>query len=312
MTLRDLAKAAVRRIIDAAVVPPARRVRAIRYALAYAAEKACPKLPGHSYAGVDGYEKLKGLFLNHAAGGSRYDRTARREIIDRFERVDREIDIQSTATDGLFLAEALLALDCPGAVVECGCFNGGSTAKLSILARLTGRRLFVFDSFEGLPQADADNIRDFHARRSMSVKRDWAPGEYAASLERVRENVKKYGEIDVCTFVKGWFSETLATNLPEKIALAFTDVDLPSSAKECLIHIWPRLSEGGVFFSHDIAYIKVLQNFFDDRLWRDVFQEPQPVFWGAGYGMGDSSPHLGFAVKGRVTAEYIKNLTPYK
>jgi hypothetical protein len=30
---------------------------------------------------------------------------------------------------------------------------------------------------------------------------------------------------------------------------------------------------------------------------------------GAGYGMCDSSPHLGFAVKGRVTADYIKTLT---
>ncbi|MGH7844651.1 MAG: TylF/MycF/NovP-related O-methyltransferase [Candidatus Binatia bacterium] len=312
-TIRSLIKVAARKAIDIAVVLPARRIRWVRYALAYAGEKACPRLPGQSYFDrMTAYERLKDLFIDHGAASSRYGSAIRALIVERFEKIDREIDIQSTPADGLFLAEALLTLDCTGALVECGCFNGGSTAKLSVLARVTGRPLFVFDSFEGLPQTDSNDARDFHARRSASIKRDWVAGEYAAALERVQENVGKYGEIGPCTFIRGWFNETLQRHLPPRIALAFTDVDLPSSAKDCLIHIWPRLSAGGVFFSHDIAYIKVLQNFSDQHLWKDVLQEPQPVFWGAGYGMGDGSPHLGFAVKGEVTAEYIKSLTPYK
>ncbi|HLT27990.1 MAG TPA: TylF/MycF/NovP-related O-methyltransferase, partial [Zeimonas sp.] len=39
-------------------------------------------------------------------------------------------------------------------LVEAGCFKGGSTAKLSLLAELAGRELVVFDSFEGLPDND--------------------------------------------------------------------------------------------------------------------------------------------------------------
>src|SRR5690606_19018518 len=42
----------------------------------------------------------------------------------------------------------------PGVLVEAGCFKGGSTAKLSLLAELAGRELVVFDSFEGLPDND--------------------------------------------------------------------------------------------------------------------------------------------------------------
>jgi hypothetical protein len=34
----------------------------------------------------------------------------------------------------------------PGAVVECRCFLGGSTAKLSLAAAVAGRRLIVCDS----------------------------------------------------------------------------------------------------------------------------------------------------------------------
>src|SRR4051812_48189904 len=44
--------------------------------------------------------------------------------------------------------------DRPGCIVEAGCFKGGSTAKLSIVAAEVGRRLVVFDSFEGIPEND--------------------------------------------------------------------------------------------------------------------------------------------------------------
>jgi len=89
-----------------------------------------------------------------------------------------------------------------------------------------------------------------------------------------------------------------------------TDVDIASSAKECLVAIWPLISDEGVYFSHDVAYIKVLQAILDENLWRDIFKEFPPILFGAGYGLGDSSPHLGFMVKGKsVTAEYINSFT---
>ena len=63
----------------------------------------------------------------------------------------------------------------------------------------------------------------------------WQPGDWAGPLDVVTANVQRWGELDVCRFVKGWFKDTLlAENLPASIALAFTDVDLPSSARECL------------------------------------------------------------------------------
>ena len=39
----------------------------------------------------------------------------------------------------------------PGAVVECGCFGGGSTANLSLVCDIVDRELIVCDSFEGMP-----------------------------------------------------------------------------------------------------------------------------------------------------------------
>lgn len=165
----------------------------------------------------------------------------------------------------------------------------------------------MFDSFEGLPESDPDDAADFHARRA--TKRPWRRGEYAAPLDVVTATIREYGDLDACTFVKGWFQHTLRSGLPDPIAFAFTDVDLPSSARECLVHVWPRLAEGGVYFSHDVAFIKVLLALNDEQLWRDILREHPPVFFGAGFGMSDSSPHLGFAIKGHPSAEYIKGLT---
>src|SRR6478672_5630594 len=51
------------------------------------------------------------------------------------------------------LAMALKILETPpdveGDVVECGTWKGGSAVNLSLVCRLTGRKLRIFDSFEG-------------------------------------------------------------------------------------------------------------------------------------------------------------------
>ena len=62
-------------------------------------------------------------------------------------------------------------------------------------------------------------------------------------------------------------------------------------------------------FSHDVAFIKVLDELTDEQLWRNVFKEPMPVVFGAGYGRGDSSRMLGFMLRSRsCPPEYIKRL----
>ena len=43
------------------------------------------------------------------------------------------------------------APDVPGVVVECGTWKGASAANLSLICRIVGRRLKVYDSFEGFP-----------------------------------------------------------------------------------------------------------------------------------------------------------------
>jgi O-methyltransferase len=295
----------LRHFVKRAVVGLADRSVLIRRGAAFVVANATS---GPESRDTYGYLKQRFIKLGQA---SRFPEATRRDIIRRFEHIDRDVPIASAPTDGLFLAEMLLNMDAEGDIVECGCYAGGSSAKLSILAKLLQRNLVVCDSFEGLPVTEPYYLRDRHCRRDDEWVSDWSAGRYAARVEHVRSNIERHGDLSVCRFVKGWFNETLTPeNLPKRIAFAFVDVDLANSARDCFVAIWPGLSERGVYVTHDTAYIKVLQELYSPELWRNTFRSIPPILFGAGYGLCNSSPHLGYMVKGEhLSAEYLKSLT---
>ena len=111
----------------------------------------------------------------------------------------------------------------PGVVVECGTYKGGTAANLSIICKLVGRELFVFDSFEGLPESSPLD------RQGKEYER----GDFAGSLDEVRNNIRKAGAIDCCRFVSGWFDKTLPM-FSREIVLVYIDVDLETSPDVCM------------------------------------------------------------------------------
>lgn len=153
----------------------------------------------------------------------------------------------------------------PGVIVEAGCFKGGSTAKLSIAAKMAGRQLMVFDSFEGLPEVSPE-------------ERYLQAGAFAATLAEVRSNVEQYGEIATCTFIKGWFHETLA-GFQTPVVAAFVDVDLRDSVKTCLEHLYPLLIPGGSIFSHD-GHIPVCVDLMASPTFWQTMAAPAPKIYG--------------------------------
>jgi O-methyltransferase len=258
----------------------------------------------------DTYTELKRKFIDNG-DVSAIGIAQRRDMVGGFEEIDRSVPLATTPMDGLLLAELLMSTSGDGDVVECGCFSGGSSAKLSIVAAALGKRLVIFDSFKGLLVVDEYDKRDYHARRPVGWLPVWRSGKYSASLELVKDNITRYGEISVCDFVPGYFQDTLrGAVLPERIALAFTDVDTPTAVRTCLTRLWPHLASGGVYASHDVALIKSLQVLLSESVWRDEIGEFPPILFGAGFGVCDSAPHMGYFVKGKdLSAEYLKSLT---
>ena len=129
-------------------------------------------------------------------------------------------------------------------VVEAGCYKGGSAAKLSIICKMLGYRLMIYDSFEGV---ETPPTLDQQEREEKSFF-----GEYAAAEAMVRDNLEKYGESEVCQIVKGWFRDTLAkAPVPHPVRLAYIDCDLLKGTEEALTGLIPSLVDDGYVFSED-------------------------------------------------------------
>lgn len=222
---------------------------------------------------------------------------------------NKRIKSFSTWQQHLVLVEEILRVPKPleGDVVECGCYGGASTANLSLACALTNRRLIVCDSFEGLPKPKDSEKYEINAG-SIDDYYIWEEGEFSieGGLATVKKNVSKFGNIEVCQFVKGYFEDTLKDIDSESIVLVFEDADIRSSVEHCLRYLWPKLQEGCKFYSHEPWSINVVSLFFDKKWWQDNLKTDPPGFDGSGRGIiaGLSYSMVGYAKK--FNAELIK------
>ncbi len=202
------------------------------------------------------------------------------EFLNQFQMISRHVNCPHNPSHILTFVIALLKMpkDVTGVIIEAGCFKGGSTAKFSLIAKYLGRELVVFDSFEGLPENSENHDQTIDG---SSIK-DWFKGkEFCGALDEVKSNVNLYGDPTVCRYVKGWFENTLP-GFNEKICAAYLDVDLASSTRTCLQHVYPKLSSRGVIVSQDGDFPLVIDVFKDDDFWRQTVGCEKPLIHGLG------------------------------
>ncbi len=125
----------------------------------------------------------------------------------------------------------------PGAVVEFGCWKGISAA---FLASLTDKEVWVYDSFEGLPDKSPQDIAD----------PTFVRGHLAVSPDEVLAYFKRF-DLTPPRIVKGWFKDITEDQLPPLIAFAHLDGDFYQSILDSLRLVYPRLQSGGACIVHD-------------------------------------------------------------
>jgi O-methyltransferase len=150
----------------------------------------------------------------------------------------------------------------PGDIVECGTCNGGSGALLALSAMPSPfrRRIFLLDSFEGLPApGDLDGPE----------AREWT-GACGSNLDNVRTVLRESGVPEErVTIVKGWFRDTLPRLGVERIALLHIDADWYDSVRLVLRSLYDRVEPGGFVVLDDYGYWKgcrqAAHEFLDER-----------------------------------------------
>lgn len=144
----------------------------------------------------------------------------------------------------------------PGDLVECGVAQGGCAAMMALSSQYQGgkRKLWLFDSFEGLPEPTQDDYKDGKTGEMIGPL---SKGMLMATLDQVRSLM-----IDTCglsedsvIFVKGWFQSTLPAtkNRISKIAVLRLDGDWYESTKCCLENLYELVSKGGYLIIDDYA-----------------------------------------------------------
>ena len=108
-----------------------------------------------------------------------------------------------------------------GNFVEAGCWNGGSSAKFSLLCALYGYRLHIYDSFEGVEDVSG-----------VPGELDQFSGQYAATEATVLANLSRFGDRSSCIIYAGWFANTLAKGAPQRTRMAYIDCDIAKGTRE--------------------------------------------------------------------------------
>ncbi|MBT2368633.1 TylF/MycF family methyltransferase [Streptomyces sp. ISL-10] len=181
------------------------------------------------------------------------------------------------------LLDQAVADEIPGDFIETGVWRGG----VCIFARgyfkahdITDRRVWLADSFEGIPDTGADGHpmdREMALHDSNHV--------LAVSQDAVRANFERYGLLDdQVRFLPGWFRDTLPNAPVERLAVLRLDGDLYESTMDALENLYPKLSRGGFVVIDDYfipACRKAVDEFRDRHGITDAVEpiDDYSAFW---------------------------------
>lgn len=161
-----------------------------------------------------------------------------------------------------FCVEEILRSGVKGDLIETGVWRGGASIFMRGILKahgVTDRRVWVADSFEGLPPANRvrypkESNAEFHKHKELAIP-----------LEEVRRNFERYGLLDEqVRFLKGWFRDTLPAAPIEKLALMRLDGDMYEATMDGLVHLYPKLSAGGFVIIDDYNVVQACNAAVED------------------------------------------------
>jgi len=163
-----------------------------------------------------------------------------------------------------------------GVFVECGVWKGGCAAVMAFVSQKFsfGRKAWLFDSFEGLPEPTAEDGK---------TAKEYALNKAEGNLKTIDKCVAPLKDVEEIFFKilklnkenvvisKGWFQDTLPENKEKigKIALLRLDGDWYESTKCCLENLYDNVIIGGYIVLDDYGHWegaeKALDEFFAKR-----------------------------------------------
>jgi O-methyltransferase len=202
-----------------------------------------------------------------------------------FERIAREVtsnvseswranpEVYKRLGEGVFYAYGMRV---EGDIAEFGTMTGRTAVALAAAVNSCGvrnKKLWLFDSFEGLPEAMTD-IDRFSPHVVSGI---WGKGSCKGmSPESLLRLTSKYLDKNSIVIIKGWFKDTVP-EIPQdtKFALVHVDGDLYESAIDVLDNLFSRnmISKGAQVFFDDWNCNAADPNFGERRAWKEMVEK---------------------------------------
>ena len=131
------------------------------------------------------------------------------------------------------------------------------------------RKVFVADSFEGLPFPNVEKYPNDEGDIHHTI--DFLK----VSLEEVKNNFSSYGLLDEnVIFLKGWFENTLKDNdIIKEISILRFDGDMYGSTIDVLENLYSKLNKKGVLIIDDYCLPNCVKAVTDFRIKYDITDE---------------------------------------
>lgn len=144
--------------------------------------------------------------------------------------------------------DAALKNNIKGDLIETGVWRGGAVIFMRAMLEargVTDRLVWAADSFEGLPEPDAEKY-PLEAKAYHGIVQTKIMNHLAASIDEVRDNFAKFHLLDdQVRFLKGWFKDTLPSAPVQQLAILRLDGDHYEFTMDALTALYHRLSPGG-------------------------------------------------------------------
>jgi O-methyltransferase len=148
----------------------------------------------------------------------------------------------------------------PGNFCEVGVYKGGSAQVLYEIARQQGRRLYLFDTFTGIPISQPE-LGDFHQ-----------VGDFAdTDIDQV------HAAMPYAIVLQGIFPDTLIDMTP--LAFAHVDCDQYASIKACCEVLPPMMVSGAIMVFDDYLNFEGARRAVHETLGLPHFTVNERAFW---------------------------------
>lgn len=177
--------------------------------------------------------------------------------------------------------EAAVRDKIPGDILEAGVWRGGACIFARGVLKALGdqtRKVFVADSFQGLPKPDDRYPAD-------EGDQHWQIDYLHSSRDQVMKNFEAYDLLDdQVVFLEGFFEDTLPRAPIESLAVLRLDGDMYSSTIQVLDSLYAKVSPGGFVIVDDYNCLPNCKAAVDDfRTAHGLHQRLHSIDWSGVY-----------------------------